>query len=64
MFQTQVTDMEGRPDGTLNDLCNKPVPGEGCMIQSIVEFFQNNMTLLKVLFPSFPTLSHFSRSLK
>jgi len=43
-----VPNMEGG-NGTLDDLCNKPVPGLGCMVQSILEFWQEDLALLQAL---------------
>lgn len=31
---------------TMDDLCFKPIPGEGCLILSVTEYWQNNMTNL------------------
>lgn len=32
---------------TLADLCFKPIPGQGCLIESVTEFWQNNITKLR-----------------
>lgn len=36
--------------GTFTDLCNKPVPGKGCMVQSVLEFWQEDLKKLQVSF--------------
>ena len=33
-------------DFTLDDFCYKPISGEGCLVESAMQYFQSNYTLL------------------
>ena len=42
----------GGNDWTLDNFCYKPISGEGCIVESAMQYFHDNYTILTELYPS------------
>ena len=42
----------GKTDWTLDNFCYKPISGEGCIVESAMQYFHDNYTILTELYPS------------
>jgi hypothetical protein len=44
-IETDIAQLNGM-NFTLDDFCYKPITGQGCLVESVMQYFKSNVTLL------------------